>query len=160
MEFKLNNSKQYACSVANVKFGMYSYLNDVSKNNRWVHISGPVVAVASAVLTISQRIGVVGETIIKGLANIFGSPFAKKCKFLNGLTQIFIKLPLNVIGLLFTPMEVAFGAIITTGSFLVSPEGYSSSRSEVHRSVLKNLGKCTDDDILSTYSILQLAAFA
>ncbi|MEM1282145.1 MAG: hypothetical protein AAGG81_01185 [Chlamydiota bacterium] len=116
--------------------------------NGLLRLSGPFVAVASSLLTLCERVGSVVETILKGLGNILIFPFTKKCEFLKGLKQLFIELPINVLSLIFSPLEIGFGAVITIGSILIRPEEYSEGKSKLY----KELAALIEDNDSNVYN--------
>jgi hypothetical protein len=160
MEFQLHNSKQSAAHFHELKFEMYKLAYEGSKKTAWIRVVGPLVAFGSAINTVAAKISAVAETIIKGFANIFGSVFSKKCKFFNGMKQIFVKLPMNVLALAFTPVEVVVGSAITIGSFLVLPEKYSEERAGVHQFVGCSVRKWDDAETLTANSLYSSLLFA
>lgn len=54
-------------------------------------------AAASLALSLATVVASVGESIIKGLANILGAPFSKQCDFWRGVKQIFMHAPYKAI---------------------------------------------------------------
>lgn len=116
-----------------LKCHLYEAVNKASNKTGIMRISGLGVAIASGAITLAMRVAAVGEAAIKGLANIFGSPFSKKCHLLRGVKQLFIGIPWAVVSLAFSTISVTFGALIGTCWMLGDPKGYSESRKNEHQ---------------------------
>lgn len=80
----------------------------------------------SAYLSLVLRVGIIGETIIKALANIFGAPFSDNFVCLKGIKQLFIQFPLAVLSLIFLPIEAGLILLCDTIGMAISPYGYSN----------------------------------
>jgi hypothetical protein len=128
MNFKLSNVAQSQKFFCDVKSDMYDAVNDSAKGSSWMRAAGPIIATGSALITLSARVATIGEILVKGLANIFGSPISKNCSVLKGLKQLFVQLPIHFTALALSPIQMVVGGLVTTFGMAVSPEGYSESQ--------------------------------
>ena len=117
----LSNSCQSKMFFGDIKSKALEKLIDFSKEHTNLTRSiGLPLALCSSLLDLAQAVSTIGELLIKGIANIFGSPFSEKCKCLNGVKQIFAQLPGNIVytgltwplntagDLLYTPIAMLF----------------------------------------------------
>ena len=98
-------------------------LSNFSKNHpltsRFIGVpSGHIFLTVDAI----RRVSDIGETAIKGLANIFGAPFSGKCVFSRGVKQLFLETPRKIIfhAILF-PFTSALHLIYTPIDGFISP---------------------------------------
>jgi hypothetical protein len=150
MSLELNHTMQSITFFEGLKTGLYEKASEASEKSSLMRASGPLVAIASAALTLSQRVAGVVEPIIKGLANIFGSPFSKNCSALKGLKQIFIQLPVKVLSLALSPVEIGIGALVTTLGMAISPKGYADYRANDHKGTEKVTSQLSDKNFKPT----------
>ena len=146
MPFEFNHTMQSDIFFEGLKTSLYEKIAEASEKSSWMRASGPLVAIASAALTLSMRVAEVVESIIKGLANIFGSPFSEKCSALKGLKQIFISLPSNVFSLAIAPFEIGIGGIVTTFGMAINPRGYPIFRKNEHAKWLMQMSEGAAED--------------
>lgn len=134
MSFELNNTLQCMRWFEGLKKEMY---HDVHKQSldRMVlmRCAGPIIGIASGIIELTMRVAAVFESVIKGLANIFGSPFSKECSALKGLKQLFISSPFHLLVLIARIPVAVIGGVVTTGAMLIAPDLYSGSRKRVHQ---------------------------
>lgn len=134
MEFKLHYAHQAYNYFEELKESMYNGIDKASKKYpNIIRITGLPIALASASITLAERVSGVAEPIIKGLANLFGAPFSKKCNALIGLKQLFITTPIKVLQLVIvTPIYITIGTIVTTVMMVIKPERYPEARARDH----------------------------
>ncbi|MEC7838645.1 MAG: hypothetical protein VX777_01245 [Chlamydiota bacterium] len=136
-DFKIN--QQSALIMNNTQTKLYEKVNALSNRSKGykvlTHFLGFGVGVSSSVLTIASTVSTLGETIIKGLSNLFAAPFTKKCNFVTGLQQIFIGIPFSVLDIILCPIYVTLGTTITTFGMLFNPSDYTNDRMEAHNRV-------------------------
>lgn len=126
MSLELHNTTQAYRYFDGLEGKMFGKINQAAqKQSGLMRASGPLVAMSSAVITLAQCVAAVGETLIKGLANLFGAPFSKKCDALKGLKQIFVGVPHKLARLAFSPIGMTVGGLMTIGGMAVNPERYS-----------------------------------
>lgn len=125
MSFNLSSVAQSQKFFCDIKSDMYDNANDLAKTSGLMRASGPLLAAGSAFINTIGRVATVGETLIKGLANVFGSPVSENCSLLKGFKQLFIQLPLHITALAFTPIQAVFGGLEITLGMAISPDGYS-----------------------------------
>lgn len=63
----------------------------------WSHGMGLVHAIGETVLEVSVMVALVTEPIIKGLGNLFGSPFHSQCQAGRGLGFLIITIPMVMV---------------------------------------------------------------
>lgn len=129
---KLSNIAQSQAFFSNVKKNMYEGAKNASKKSGFMRLSGPFISVASSLVSLSAKVSTVGEAFIKGLANIFGAPFSKKCSAMTGLKQLTLQLPAHVLALVFSPVKMVGGFMANSIGMAVSPTFYSEFRESVH----------------------------
>ncbi len=125
MNFNLSNIAQSQKFFCDVKSDMYDAVNDSAKGSGWMRATGPIIAAGSALLNLSARVATIGENLVKGLANIFGSPVSKNCSAFQGLKQLFVQLPLHLTALALSPIQMLIGGFEITVGMAGSPEGFS-----------------------------------
>lgn len=54
---------------------------------------GLPIGLCEGLMEIAEVVALLGECLIKGVANIFGAPFCESCEFLRGCKQLFLELP-------------------------------------------------------------------
>ncbi len=130
MSFKLNNITQSDRFFSEIKEKLYKQAHLAAEKSELMRASGPLIALPASALSLSNRVTTIGEIIIKGLGNIFASPFSKKCNALKGLKQLFVQLPLNILFLAFSPLSVSIEAAISSIGMLANPQRYSKLRAK------------------------------
>lgn len=142
MRLELNHTTQASMFFEDVKASMYEKVNQASQKSGLMRLAGPIIAVSSGVLTLADRVASIGETLIKGLVNIFGPP--KEANGLKGLEQIFIGVPVEVVRLVFSPIYIVVGGAYTTANMLFEPIEYSRDRRESHIQRLNQLNEARE----------------
>ncbi|MEC7838644.1 MAG: hypothetical protein VX777_01240 [Chlamydiota bacterium] len=136
-DFEVNY--QGAAIMNNTQAKLYAKVNTLSNRSKGYKVLtrflGFGVGVSSSVLTIASAVSTLGETIIKGLSNLFAAPFTKKCNFVTGLQQVFVGIPFAVLNIILCPIYVTLGTAITTFGILFKPSDYSKDRVEEHNRV-------------------------
>lgn len=160
MEFNLLNSREYAATIHNGQAELYKAVGKTAFKSEWIRLSAPLVAIASSILKLTQRVVSVAETIIKGLANLFAFPFTKKCEFGAALNQLFVKLPMDLIALALSPIEVTVGSVITTGGILFNPKKYCEDRFKLHAGTAEAFNEAKDARNIQLYSMMSTFLFS
>lgn len=132
MPFDLSIARQSSNLEHAIKAKLYKSIYETAseskRKKRWIKLSGLGFGVISGVLTMAKRVARVGESLLKGLINIFGAPLSDQCCAKRGLKMLFletpfqlvVKLPLSLITLI---VSIPFKA----GSFAISPKSYAKS---------------------------------
>jgi hypothetical protein len=110
----------------NLKARMYEKLHEASEKTNWVRLSGPLVGVASGLMTIAARVATIGECLFKGIGNLFGAPFTDRCSLGFGIGQLLIGVPINIIALPFSIAWAVTGLFVITIGMAAMPEGYTN----------------------------------
>jgi hypothetical protein len=131
MSFDMKISNQSRLIEDDLKASMYHKLHEASKKSRWMRLSGPAVGAVSGFATITARIALIGENLIKGLANLYLSPTSHK-NYLRGLEQIFILLPAHLIRLPFSCASALIGLFTKTLFMAAMPQTYTYERWQAH----------------------------
>lgn len=131
IKFDLSTS-QSIIFFTDVKIKAGENLIDFSKKHTNIaRFIGLPIAICSSLLELSIVVSTVGEIVLKGIINIFGSPFSKKCNLSRGVKQIFLKLPLyiiiNAIGF---PLATVSEILVTPIKILISPTATLESRTK------------------------------
>ncbi len=100
---------------------------------------GFFIGVASALITIVTKICRIFEIIIKGLINILGSIFSKKCSFLRGIKYLTWNLGKSLIELPFSVLNAVFGIFEKTREIAANPNRYATTKILSHQVQLETL---------------------
>lgn len=113
------------------EYSFYEYENVVG--TKWTYLSGFPKGAYCALLSIAARITAVGECLIKGVGNVFGSPFSKKFSVSTGVKQLGVDLPLSIFKLIFLmPVEVVADAVISPFAVMLDKD-YADARDDFER---------------------------
>jgi hypothetical protein len=95
---------------------------------------GILLAVASALITLGTKVATLGETIIKGFANvIIGVCTLSGHRILKGLEQLTVKLIEAAVHLLIVaPIYITVSSIATFFATIFIPISYANRRAEAH----------------------------
>jgi hypothetical protein len=88
MAFDLNSTVQAASAIKNAQLNLYTSVNNAARRSNWIRLASPIIAVAAAVLTVAKAVMFVVEPIVKGFADVLGSPFSSNCSFFRGLKHL------------------------------------------------------------------------
>ena len=117
-------------------------------HNNIARFMGLPIALCFSLLDLAQAISTLGEVIIKGIANIFGSPFSEKYKFSKGVKQIFFQLPLNLLrSVIGVPLKIVVQILNLSIRMLVSPTNALESNKIEVESVKKILETMVKDPL-------------
>lgn len=164
MNLELHNTCQSMIYFEEKKAQLYATLdhfaNGSSIEQLMVRGSGLGFGLGSGVLTIACRVARVAECIIKGFVNIFGSFGSNNSDYdrIKGIKQLSIQLPAAIMELVFSPVEVAIGTIITAGALLFAPKEYTEFRVNAHESSLENykdLSKQNESEPQNNFEVIQ-----
>ena len=116
--------------------------------SHWNRLSGfPKGAYCAGLSIVARIIGVV-EPIVKGLGNIFGAPFLKKCDAMTGFKQLAIELPLNILKLVFVmPLEVVADLIVSPFAVMLDTD-YSRARVSFEAEMIVKVEDDSDDEFI------------
>lgn len=130
--FNLSIISQSMMFFEDLKVSVSEKLINFSKQHTNIaRFTGLPIALCSSLLDLAQTVSTIGESLIKGVANIFGSPFSEKCKFSKGVKQIFVQFPAHIFnGVVGWPLGTAFEVLVTPFRMLISPISASESRKE------------------------------
>jgi len=136
MCYEFSTHLQIEKLLNNVQAELFDKVCDLSKKSKGykvlTHFLGFGVGVSSAALHLAAKICTIGETIIKGLSNLFAAPFVKNSNFVTGLQQLFIELPFSIVQILISPIYIIVGTTITTSAMLIMPTTYTNFRYNYH----------------------------
>lgn len=92
----------------------YSVADHLETEPLLTRLASPLVALGSLAFELAKVVGLIGESVIKGLTNVFGSPFFKECEFLIGVKQLIV-FPFKVTfyTLFFVPATVIGSGVAT-----------------------------------------------
>lgn len=150
--FDLSISNQTTQIENDIKTQFYGKLYVLSTKTQWIRAAGPLIGVASGVLTLAFEISLIFETIIKGLANILGSPFFKNCHFYTGATQLTLELGKHLLQFPFSILGAAFSPLTTTINTLIAPQNYLGFKTLMYDpAAYEEYESIDDSDESSTY---------
>lgn len=123
--FNLSVTSQSAMFFEDLKIKASDKLIEFSNSHtNLARFTGLSIGLCSSLLDLAQCVSNVGESAIKGVANIFGSPFSKKCSFKKGVKQLFVQVPLKLVN---DGLGLAFGIVYEILGrpigMLISPKG-------------------------------------
>jgi hypothetical protein len=125
MGINLKNTFQCEALVAKASWKLYAKVSTWSTNHKnTMRLVAPLLLIGKALITEVVLVASVAETVIKGIANIFGSPFFKnECSFSRGCKMLTInllgdgvKLALFSLTLPFLPIGMLIAAIVPVQS--------------------------------------------
>ena len=122
--FKMSNQLEYLSLKAHHK--MFEGLQKGANKTLWIRGIGVFVGLASVFMTVVKQVAEIGETVIKGLGNIFGAFFSKKCNFLTGCRQIVVQLPIYTLSLCFLPLIILGSFLSHAVGFTLDPKKHST----------------------------------
>lgn len=125
MNFNLQVSNQSSSTLHSLKASLYKNVYEATQKSQAMRLTGLGLGLSSGALTLSSRIGLIGENIIKGIGNIFGAPFSDKCKFSTGLKQLFFNAPKNIIILPFSCGYAIFEVFQNTLMMAINPRQFA-----------------------------------
>jgi len=135
MSFNLEVSTQAFNVINSAQTTIHTYFNTQCKKGGaarvFTHLAGLPVGIASALIATTARVAKIGESIIKGLCNLFGSPFSSKCKAINGAKQLFLDCPSSMIALILSPLDFILVPPILMLSYLLMPKKTTEALGEV-----------------------------
>jgi hypothetical protein len=120
MTINLKNTFQCEALVAKASWKLYAKVSTWSTNHtNTMRLVAPLLCIGKTLIDEVVLVASVAETVIKGIANIFGSPFFKnECSFSRGCKMLTInllgdglKLALSSLTLLFLPIGLLIAAI-------------------------------------------------
>jgi hypothetical protein len=126
MAFDLNSTVQASTAIKNAQLNMLTSVNNAARRSNWIRLASPLIAVATAVLTVAKVVMFIAEPIIKGFADILGSPFSRNCSFFRGLKHLTKDLAR---GGLAAGASAFFGSLETVANLLgvaIAPEQYTN----------------------------------
>ncbi len=137
MSFDMRVSNQAGILEDRIKSSLYKGLYEASQKTGWVRLSGFPVGIISGLMNIVTRIALIAESIFKGFGNLLGAPFTDKCSAKEGLKNLFIQLPKNILLIPFTIIASALRPLGHTFAILLAPEAYSLQLWGLHDPVKK-----------------------
>ncbi|MFI5343256.1 MAG: tetratricopeptide repeat protein [Chlamydiales bacterium] len=90
MQIDMNRDTQIKDRCESLQAALYKKIFDHSSKgvSTWIRLTAPLAGVASALLTIAARIGLIAENILKGLGNIFWGLLCLKNSLGLGISQL------------------------------------------------------------------------
>src|SRR5262245_23503082 len=126
--FDLSVITQSDIFFENLKIKASDKLIDFSKKHTNIaRFTGIPIALCSSLLRLAQSVSIIVEALIKGFANIVGSPFLNNCTFSKGVKQIFLQFPYHIITRAFLCAGIVFEIFTAIGMF-ISPTSALESR--------------------------------
>lgn len=86
--FNIQKLGQVNLEVNRFEIWAYDHLHQAASKTEWIRPAGLLIGCAKGLLTIAKTVATIAETIFKGLGNILGSRFSKKCHFKLGCKQL------------------------------------------------------------------------
>lgn len=127
MRINLNQSLHCRELEYSLKANLYKKLLKAS-NHPAIRLTGPGVGIASGFLTIATRIGLIFENFIKGIANLAGAPFTKRCSAKKGFVQLFAHAPGHLIAIPYTIFSASLEILSKTINMAIHPEKYCADK--------------------------------
>jgi hypothetical protein len=97
-------------------------INFSEKHTNTARFIGLPIVLCFSLLSLAETVSTIGETLIKGFANIGGSLFSKDYHLLKGIKQIVYQLPVHLINdVILFPLITGFEILGTPIYMLISP---------------------------------------
>lgn len=130
--FNLSVTSQSAIFFNDLKTDFSKKLvNFSNEHTTLARFTGLPIALCFSLLNLAESIATIGESLIKGIANIFGSRFSKDCTFAKGIKQIFLQLPLHIVNCALRPIDVCYDTLTTPFFMLVNPTDSTKSMKDI-----------------------------
>lgn len=127
MRFNLNRSLQCRELEYSLKANLYLKLLQAS-NRKVIRLTGLGVGITSGLLTVASRVGLIFENFIKGIANLAGAPFSKRCSARKGFEQLFANVPGHLLAIPYTLFCASLELLSKTLSIAIQPEKYCADK--------------------------------
>ncbi len=137
-DFSLKIATQMEELSYDIQEKMYDKAAKYSKY-KIMRLSGIFLGVTSFVVNTTFRIAALAEHIFKGLINILGTNHLEDSNILVGIQQIFIGIPKEVFGLIFSPITNAIYTLYVTGHTLWYPEACLNTENQRYNTLIGNL---------------------
>jgi|GEM_PF-6909066 len=125
MAFTLSENNQFETISTGMKYFCYEKCNRAANKSGLTRLLGLPLGIACSAVDILKRIGLIAENIFKGLINIIGSPCNSQASFCQGLSQIFLHAPKNLVVLTTVALTSPLFIFYDTFRVLVAPEKYT-----------------------------------
>lgn len=125
MEFDIQASNNSRIVELELKLKLYSKFHDLSEKSFLMRFTGPSFGIASGFLTVSRRLALIIENLVKGLFGILGAPFFPKCELKIGARQLFVTAPAHALLLPFSILKAALQIVISTIFMAIYPETHT-----------------------------------
>ncbi len=116
----------------------YEQLDRAVNKTQWIRLACLPFGLCLVITDLVVRIAEVGESIIKGFGNIFGSFFSAKCSASIGAKQIGTTLPTKVLYLAFWPITGIVGIVVAPIWILAHPKSFTELGLRATEKVLAN----------------------
>lgn len=134
----LHHTADVKINVIGLNEKIFNDIEDLANKSGFTRLISPLAGGYVFLSGIVEVVSQIGETLIKGLTNLFGAPFSERCNALRGVKQLFIKLPIKVVFAVFDIAYFAILSVVVTIGVTVSPSftGEWARRFEKYRGSL------------------------
>jgi len=129
-KFDITRTNQAAEFGHDLQLAMYGKLFKWSQEGEWVvvRLLAVPVALADALIVLAVAVSTVAEDVIKGLSNIFGGVVFYDYYFLEGLKQLLLETPYDIVVHTGRLCLMPFTTLIISVNFTISPSTSIVSR--------------------------------
>lgn len=123
--FKVHYPHQAADALLRLELEQYQLISHLARKTDWIRLAAPVLALSKALFNVAIIVSSIVEPIIKGLANLFGSPFYANCHALKGLKLITIISLENILFGAFDLVGTPIRSVVALFQITINPISYS-----------------------------------
>ena len=126
MSFDITRCDQSECIDTKFKKDMFIFAFNTSEKTGFMRASS--IGLKDGLLTVTKRVSLVAENILKGVLNIAGAPLrilGVQCSLQKGLIQILWQTPKHVVIFPFTVVSAVYNLVNTTIEIAIDPKGFA-----------------------------------
>jgi hypothetical protein len=125
MKIDVNCTNQMLTWNRDAQVDIYTCVQEAVQKTEWMRLAGIGIAVASGTIALIKAVGVLVESIIKGIANVFGGLCSKDFSIAKGVQQLFLNTPVAIICVPIILLIVAINLTVTPIWMTIDPDGCS-----------------------------------
>lgn len=105
------------------QINIYTNVQKIAQKTEWMRLGGVGVAVVSGSVALIKSIGLIVESALKGLSNVFGSLYSNHFNAKKGFKQLFFNTLVALASLPIVMIIVTVNLIVTPFWMLFDPKG-------------------------------------
>jgi hypothetical protein len=123
MKIDISRTNQVLTWNRDTQIAIYVRVQKAVQKTEWMRLGGFPIAVVSGSVALVKATGLLGESSLKGVTNIFGSLCSDHFNGKKGVKQLFLNTPVALIGLPLTTAIVAINLVVTPIWMATDPKG-------------------------------------